>query len=309
VRSLRPTSLGIKAALFYLLLLGAFAATPYSNLFFLLLAFLTILGLLAVVWTHGNLAGATAHLEPVEPGPAGTGAPLRAIVEAGRRLRVAAQVELELENGVRVALSAGLLHGATTVTGRLPALDRGVHRIRRRSLASVWPLGLLRARRPVSGPDEIVVFPAPAVLDESAGGGLGELAGAGADGSMQPSTLREYRTGDDRRRIHWRASARRLSLVVQEWEGGAGAGAEVVLDRRASDERFERALSLLSALALTAQESKEPLTLHTQGLSASFGGAHRPVPELLRFLAEVQPLPADAPPPPAVGPAVPRLPA
>ena len=31
------------------------------------------------------------------------------------------------------------------------------------------------------------------------------------------------------RRIHWKASARRDRLVVTEWEGGGGTGAEVVL--------------------------------------------------------------------------------
>ena len=44
-----PTALGTKALLFYLLMLSAFVATPYSNLFFLLLTFLTVLGACNVV--------------------------------------------------------------------------------------------------------------------------------------------------------------------------------------------------------------------------------------------------------------------
>ena len=41
---MRPTRFGIKSVVFYLVMLGAFFAAPYSNLFFLLLAFLTLAG-------------------------------------------------------------------------------------------------------------------------------------------------------------------------------------------------------------------------------------------------------------------------
>ena len=81
--SLRPTGLGIKALLFYLLLVGAFLATPYSNLFFLLLVFLTVLGVCNIWWTHRNVAGLDARLEEIAPTPARVGAPLRAAVATG----------------------------------------------------------------------------------------------------------------------------------------------------------------------------------------------------------------------------------
>ena len=47
---MKPTALGVKAFLFYVLLLVAFFAAPYANHFFLLLSFLTILGLLNLAW-------------------------------------------------------------------------------------------------------------------------------------------------------------------------------------------------------------------------------------------------------------------
>ena len=47
---MKPTALGVKAFLFYLLLVTAFFAAPYANHFFLLLSFLTILGALNLAW-------------------------------------------------------------------------------------------------------------------------------------------------------------------------------------------------------------------------------------------------------------------
>jgi uncharacterized protein (DUF58 family) len=108
--------------------------------------------------------------------------------------------------------------------------------------------------------------------------------------------------------VAWKASARRGSFVIKEWEGGSGAGHEALLDRRTDPESLEQALSLLSALSLAAKEQKDLLTLHTQGLSATFGRQRRPWRELLTFLARAEALPDDAPAPPAVSPAVLRLP-
>jgi uncharacterized protein (DUF58 family) len=197
------------------------------------------------------------------------------------------------------------------VQASAPPLRRGLYPVARARLVTTWPLGLFLARRPLPAPAELVVFPAPASRPEAHGGGgpLGELCGFRTvqGGLLQPSALREYRPGDPVRRIHWKASARRGELVLQEWEGGTGNGYEVVLDRRTDEETFEAGLSLLSALALAAREEKEPVTLHTQGLSATFGPKARPWPDLFRFLAGASTLGPEAAPPPPAPPEVPRL--
>jgi uncharacterized protein (DUF58 family) len=309
--ALRPTSLGVKAGLFYLLLVAAFFAAPYANLFFLLLLFVSVLGLWDLVAARRNLAGVTGHVEEAEPVPAGAGAALSAALEAGRR-RWALGVEVSLEGAGTVRAALGEAGGPVRVAVPLPALARGVHRVRAARVFSSWPLGLWKARRAIPAPSELVVYPAPAALATSrgAGGGVGELydlLGA-AHGFLQPSELREYRPGDELRLVHWKASARRGTLVIKEWEGGTGSGHEVVLDLRAEGEELEEGLSAVSALALAAKEQKEVLTVHSQGLSATFGAGHRPWKELLRFLAAAAPLPKDGPAPPVVSPAVLRLP-
>ncbi|MBN2492907.1 MAG: DUF58 domain-containing protein [Planctomycetes bacterium] len=309
-----PTALGWKGLLFHAVLATAFFATPYVNLFFLLLTFLTLLGLLAWFWTLRHLGGVTGGLQEPEPVAAGTHARLAGWIETPGRSRLGLALQVDLGGAAPAGplrLAAGPTSGRTAVQSATPPFRRGVYPIARAALVTTWPLGLFRARRAVAAPRELVVFPAPAARREAHGGAgpLGELCGIATarGGLLQPSTLREHRPGDPVHRIHWKASARRGELVLQEWEGGAGNGYEVVLDRRTDPETLEANLSALSALALTAREEKETLTLHTQGLSATFGPKARPWLELLKFLAGAEALaPAAAPPPPAA-PEVPRL--
>ena len=287
-----PTALGVKALLFYLLMLGAFVAAPYMNLFFMLLTFLTVLGASNMVWTLRNAAGMRATVDEVKPVPAGTALPLSGVIEGDG---VALAIEMDVEGA-----------GTLRLPGELKPLPRGIYRVRTQ-LVSTWPLGLLKVTRPVDAPEELIVYPEPADLPEARGGDGDHLPGASND-CLQPAGLREYRPGDEFRAIHWRATARRGQPVVKEWDGGAGSGSEVVLDRRTDAESLEEALSLLSALACRAREQKETLTIHSQELSATFGSDHRPWRECFAFLAAVLPLPRDAPAPPPTSPGVTRLP-
>ncbi len=308
---MRLTGFGFKGVLFYLALVGAFFASPYSNLFFLLLGFLTLQWLLSIVWTRSNMRGVRASIVAAEPAPAGAGLPVRAQIEApGTRFQVT--VELQLTRDKIAVAQADIVRGATRVTVRLPALPRGVYSLEKAQVASTYPLGLLKVRRSVEASDELIVYPTPAELAIARSGGevLADLLGesvAGA-GDLQPSGLRDHNDGDELRSVHWRATARRGSLVVKEFEGGSGEGLELVLDRRCAAEALEEALSILSALVLLAQANKELLVLHSQDLSATFGAGHRPWKEAQRFLASAQTLPSTAPGPPPVSPAVTRLP-
>jgi uncharacterized protein (DUF58 family) len=306
----RPTALGWKAVTFLAALLLAFFAAPYQNLYFLLLAFLGAIGGLNVLWTLRNLGGVEAAVAPLAAVPAGVPSQVRFSVDGGRRDRIGLTASVELGERGRFAASSGLLRGSAELVAEVPALPRGIHQVSGASIESVYPLGLVRVARPVDGLREIVVHPAPASIPHAPGGGLAGLAASigGSAEADQPSGVRDYRTGDEVRDVHWRATARRGRPVVTEWDATAGEGLELVLDRRASERDLEEALSLVAALTLAARETKERLTLHTQGLSCTFGPGHVPFDALLRFLAGADRLAPGAPPPPPAGRHVLRLP-
>jgi len=307
-----PTALGWKALAFYVALTGAFFAAPYSNLYFLLLAFLTVLGVLSLFWALGNLRGVTAELEDLAPVPAGAGQVFRARIRTGGRGRFQIGCTLRVEGVGALTARTAFVEGDALAEGEVPALERGIYPITRAYVESSYPLGVLRGRKRVEAPDELVVFPSPADLPEARNGGdlVAGLTGilGGVEGTQQPSSMREYRPGDELRSIHWKATARRGRPVVIEWEGEAGNGLEVVLDRRAEPEVLEGALSLIAALTLAAKDNKERLTLHSQDISRTFGTGNAPWPDLLRFLAAATALPADGPAPPPVSPSILRLP-
>lgn len=307
-----PTAFGARGILFAAALTGAFFAAPYSNLYFLLLTFLVVLGVLGVVWTVRNAAGLKARIDDLPPVPAGAGGGFHAEIDAGRRRRFQVRCVLRLDGAAPVAATAALVDGAARAEGTIPPLPRGVYAVRRASVESSYPLGMVRCRLPMAAPAELIVFPTPADLPEARDGDelIAGLCGllAGVEGTQQPSSLREYRAGDELRSVNWRATARRGSPVVTQWEGEAGHGLEVALDLRAEPQAIEEALSLVAALALKARDDKERLVVHSQGLSATFGSEERPWADLLRFLAAAQPLPADGPAPPPVSPGILRLP-
>jgi uncharacterized protein (DUF58 family) len=308
----RLTAFGFKSIAFYLAMLGAFLASPYSNLFFLLLAFLTLLFAGGAVSTWRNLRGVTAHIPELPPAPAGAGHSLRAQAGAPSRARFQVSVQLELEGAGTASGHAALVSGEQQLTLRLPALPRGLYAVRRARVASSYPLGVFARRREVEAPAECIVYPAPVALATVRSGAeaLSQLASANSAqrGDLQPSGLREFKSGDEGRAVHWRASARLGALVVKEWESGSGNGLEISLDRRCAAELLEEALSQISALIEVARTHKEVLALSSQGLRATFGDGHRPWREALRFLAETDVLPADGAAPPVVSPAVTRLP-
>ena len=312
---MRLTRFGVSAGVFYLVVLGAFFAAPYSNLLFLLLVFLTLLWVNGIVSATRNLHGVEAEIARLDPVPTCSDVRGKAVLSVGdgrRAARYQIDLHLELEGARELVGHVALLSREAELAVTAAPLERGCYAVRRAFLESLYPLGMLRVRRSVEAPAELVVYPAPEALVEgrSARETLEDLIGGGDPGAgdLQPAGLRDHREGEGVRGVHWRASARRGRLVVQEWEGGTGNGLELVLDRRCDEDELEESLAAVSALIEVARTNKETLRLSSQGLAETFGEGHRPWSDALRFLAVAEALPSNGPAPPAVSPGVARLP-
>ncbi|MGL5931084.1 MAG: DUF58 domain-containing protein [Dermatophilaceae bacterium] len=117
--------------------------------------------------------------------------------------------------------------------------SRGAHRLGPLSVRVRDPFGLAQRAAAAAGDTELVVL--PQVVPLSTGRSLGN--GIGADGSIphmvslngeDDQTVREYRDGDDLRRIHWPASARTGDLMVRQEDRPAKRRAVLLLDTRRS---------------------------------------------------------------------------
>jgi uncharacterized protein (DUF58 family) len=114
---------------------------------------------------------------------------------------------------------------------------RGVHRLGPLDVWSRDPFGLTSARRPTTGTDAVLVI--PRIHDLTTGRALGR--GVGSEGSVphqvalhgeDDQSIRDYREGDDLRRIHWPATARQGTLMVRQEDRPARRRAVVLLDSR-----------------------------------------------------------------------------
>lgn len=298
--------LGAKGLVFFAAIELAFLATAYSNLFFLLLAFLGATALLGTTGAIRNLRGATVTPLHAAPAPAGSAHELRLRIDAGRSVRFQVEVRVDAGTGWCDAARLPLAAGSTTIAATVGPLPRGVHRLRAIELASRHPFGLVRAsrrlnfaaRRPDDAVDiEFVAFPPPATLP--AGDLRTSIAELTGDrllprGRDQLSGLRPFRTGDAVRDVHWRATARLRAPVVAERDEQADDDLEVCFDRRAAAERFDDALGVLTALVLATRDRKQTIRIHSQDHDAVYGEGQQPFAAALRWLAAVQPLPADA---------------
>jgi uncharacterized protein (DUF58 family) len=137
------------------------------------------------------------------------------------------------------------------------------------------PFGLCELPRSFNAVDTMVVTPAvvplPAVrlTGEWAGAGLSTARSVASAGEDDTAT-REYRHGDDLRRIHWRTTARRGELAVRREEQPWQSRGAVILDTRTAAHRgdgptssFEWGVSAAASVAVHLARSGFTLRLVT----------------------------------------------
>ncbi|MFS3130250.1 DUF58 domain-containing protein [Nocardioides sp. Bht2] len=114
------------------------------------------------------------------------------------------------------------------------------------------PFGMVELGRSFHASTNLVVTPRITPLPPIPIGGAWTGAGdnrprAFATGSAEDVSVREYRRGDDLRRVHWRSSARTGELMVRREEQPWQSRATLVLDNRATAHRGTGAASSLEA--------------------------------------------------------------
>lgn len=152
--------------------------------------------------------------------------------------------------------------GTRTTTYPLRAYQRGRYEIGPLSVTAVDPFGLVRLTRSFRATEPVLVVPRVIALPDSGlradhrGRGDGRSLSLAARG-QDDVVPREYRFGDDLRRIHWRASARAGELMVRREEQPWTHQATVVVDLRqrahggdGPDSSLELALSVAASAAL-----------------------------------------------------------
>jgi uncharacterized protein (DUF58 family) len=190
---------------------------------------------------------------------------------------------------------------ASSVTYTVRADVRGRYDVGPLAVRLTDPFGLCELVRSFPSVDRLTVIPQVVPLPlvrlagEYAGTGDSRARSVAVHGEDDAAT-REYRHGDDLRRVHWRSTARVGELMVRREEQPWESRATVVLDTRASAHRgegptasFEWAVSAAASIASHLRQAGYRVRLVTHGgvdvdATDSVGDG-----ELLDHLAEVKP--------------------
>lgn len=156
------------------------------------------------------------------------------------------------------------LRGTATLKLPLRCDLRGVYRIEGFGLRSGFPVGAFVQERSYRSDAQITVYPKLFAVRSFAPLGSGRKMNGGAlmsprRGGTEYAGVREYRRGDPRRAIHWKASARRRELVVREYEPPIDKMLTIMLDcsvqnnlGTGGETTFEYAVSIAASLAIYA---------------------------------------------------------
>ncbi|HEY3505884.1 MAG TPA: DUF58 domain-containing protein [Actinocatenispora sp.] len=193
-------------------------------------------------------------------------------------------------------------HRASSVAYTVRADVRGRYEIGPLVVRLTDPFGLCELTRAFPAVDTLRVVPKVVPLSpvrlagEYAGSGESHARSVAVHGEDDVAT-REYRHGDDLRRVHWRSTAKAGELMVRREEQPWESRATMVLDTRLRAHRgegptasFEWAVSAAASMAVHLRHGGYRLRLVTEtGTDIDTGvGDGSSVGELLDHLAEVK---------------------
>lgn len=172
-----------------------------------------------------------------------------------------------------------LAAGASADLGYLIPTDRrGVQPVGPIRFVVRDPYGLCERSRSIPGATELLVRPRTHFVRLPNRGRIRALDAGEADRSIEGSltfhTLREYVPGDDRRRIHWRTSARTGTLMVKEHIDMTRPEVLIAFDVHAeASPQFEELVEFAASVGTSSLRAGHPVRLITSaGAEEMFDG-------------------------------------
>jgi len=239
--------------------IGAGAINTGNNLLYLLLASMLALGVLNWVWAGRALRELEIWRKPPTEIFAGQETHIRLGIRNGRE-SVTANLSVREHFGKGRSLDAVEFeslraHAAEESGYHCIFPRRGRCRFRGWVVETSFPFGLVRRSRYQVGEDSALIYPRTDLpLELPLFLGLGDGVGSSRRGHGEELyALREHRPGDDHRRVAWKASAKRGTLVAKEFSDSSTTEISIALanvsDAKGRDPLFESALDHAASVA------------------------------------------------------------
>ena len=239
------------------------------------------------------------------------------------------EMRLELPEGIepepsepgmpRTSVGAGFsprAHERVTLTFALRAAQRGAYELGPIRLRSGDWLGFTQVDATAELRPSIVVYPMPLSVVDHHRASLRPLAETATKRGLLPDPLRfrgvrEHRSGDPRKEIHWKASARLGSLQTKVYEPATSLDAVFLVNVatydqfwiQADPEQAELVISATAELVRLAAEAGRQVGLVTNGIDnvtherprSALGRGPRPLTRSLEILARLGPYASNSP--------------
>jgi hypothetical protein len=223
---------------------------------------IAILAIIAVVYLVGRssfeVTLALPHRRVVVGEPARGAVTVRN--PTGRRV-LGVTVEIPVGPGLAELAMPSLKPSASYTTSfAIPTVRRGVIPVGPVRTVRADPIGLVRRELIWTETDNLVVHPRTVGVPSTSTGLIRDLEGMPTrdltSSDVAFHALREYQSGDDRRYIHWKSSAKTGTYMVRQFEQTRRSHLVVALSLATSDyagdEEFELAVSVAGSLGVRA---------------------------------------------------------
>lgn len=195
------------------------------------------------------------------------------------RLDVAEQAARELSGGGGLRARVHRSRGRLQLTYAIAPSHRGRWSVGPLQVQRQDLFGVARWSGPLGEAMKVAVRPRVVHLDMDTRSASTDVDRA-AVGTRMPAaddaSLRDYRTGDDLRRVHWPTSARRAELMVRQDERAARRPVSVLLDLPDDDPTAEWSISAAASVALALMRSGHRVRLLGGGVIDTIAEHHRP---------------------------------
>jgi uncharacterized protein (DUF58 family) len=223
------------------------------------------------------------------------------VTNLSRGVRLAVEIR-DTHIAPAMAFLSRVVPGETVVARtRRAAARRGVHEGAGFLVASAAPFGVAESRRRLPASDRTVVYPRVEALDRlpflrsSATTEQAMHVEPRRGGGPEYLGIREYRTGDSLRHVHWRSTARRGELMVREFEREQTRRVVLVVDSLtdAGDGRREtpldRCCSIAASIAFAAHAAGQGVRMVSAAAGEPISLSRAEPQRILRWLADLRP--------------------
>ncbi len=167
-------------------------------------------------------------------------------------------------------------------------------------LSTGFPFGFFVKSTESGETEEIIIYsrisPIALSFHDSGGGGETSIAQKGRGNELYG--FREFTSGDDYRRIHWKTSAKVNKLMLMETEAMLEHTVTVVFDNSLPQEKkkgkvalelFERVVERVASIVNYLAESGHEILLVSNSWEAESDGSQESLQKIYRFLALIEP--------------------